>query len=79
MVEEQFDQAFDGLRSDRMNTIETPELKTDQPLRVLIIEDTESDVNLLLLALRDGGFEVTYEAVATEAAMRAALQSHPWT
>jgi DNA-binding NtrC family response regulator len=61
-----------------MDTIEKPEQKTDQPLRVLIIEDTKSDVNLLLLALRDGGFAVTYEGVATEAAMRAALQHQQW-
>jgi PAS domain S-box-containing protein len=54
------------------------EQKTDQPLRVLIIEDAKSDITLLLLALREGGFEVTYEAVATQAAMRAALQHHQW-
>jgi CheY-like chemotaxis protein len=47
-----------------MLTIVTPER---QPLRAL-----------LLFALRDGGLEVTYEAVATQAAMRAALQHHEW-
>jgi PAS domain S-box-containing protein len=61
-----------------MSTIDKLEQKTDQPLRVLIIEDAESDTNLLLRALREGGFEVTYEAVATQAAMRAALQHHQW-
>jgi PAS domain S-box-containing protein len=50
----------------------------DRPLRVLIVEDAKSDVTLLLLALREGGFEVTYEVVATLAAMRAALQHHQW-
>jgi PAS domain S-box-containing protein len=55
-----------------------PEPKIDQPLRVLIVEDVKSDITLLLLALREGGFEVTYEAVATQAAMRAALQHHQW-
>jgi PAS domain S-box-containing protein len=44
---------------------------------VLFVEDAESDFALLLLALRAGGFEVTYEAVATQSAMRAALR-HQW-
>jgi DNA-binding NtrC family response regulator len=55
-----------------------PERKMDQPLRVLIVEDAKSDITLLLLALREGGFEVTYETVVTQAAMRAALQHHQW-
>jgi PAS domain S-box-containing protein len=55
-----------------------PGTKTDRPLHVLIVEDKKSDVALLLLALRAGGFEVTYEAVATQAAMRAALHHHQW-
>src|ERR1700689_1567516 len=54
------------------------EQKTDQPLRVLIVEDVKGDIALLLLALREGGFEVTYEAVATQAAMRTALQHRQW-
>ena len=53
-------------------TVET-EQKMDRPLRVLIVEDAKSDVALLLLALRAGGFDVTHEAVATQAAMRAAM------
>ena len=53
------------------------EEKIDRPLRVLIVEDHKSDVLLLLSALRAGGFDVTYEVVATQAAMRAALH-HQW-
>jgi PAS domain S-box-containing protein len=60
-----------------MQTIVKPEEKTGRPLRVLMVEDAKSDVALLLLALRAGGFEVTYEAVATQAALLAALH-HPW-
>jgi PAS domain S-box-containing protein len=59
-----------------MLKIVRPEQK--KPLRVLIVEDVKSDITLLLLALREGGFEVTYEAVTTQAAMRAALQHRPW-
>ena len=46
-----------------MQAIVKPEQKIDQPLRVLIVEDAKSDVALLLLALRQGGFEVIYEVV----------------
>jgi PAS domain S-box-containing protein len=61
-----------------MQTIVKPEPKINQPLRVLIVEDAKNDIALLLLALRDGGFEVNYEAVATQAAMRTALQHRQW-
>jgi PAS domain S-box-containing protein len=61
-----------------MQAIVKPEQKIDQPLRVLIVEDARSDVALLLNALRLGGFEVSYEVVATQARMRAALQHGQW-
>lgn len=65
------------LRSNWVQTIVEAEQKMDRPLRVLIVEDAKSDVALLLLALRAGGFDVTHETVATQAAMRAALH-HRW-
>ena len=55
-----------------MQTIATSERKIDRPLRVLIVEDEKSDVTLLLLALREGSFDVTSEVVSTQAAMRQA-------
>ena len=55
-----------------MQTVLKPDPKIKKPLRVLIVEDTKSDVSLLLLALGEGGFETTYEAVATQAATTAA-------
>ena len=58
-----------------MQTIAIPKQEKDRPLRVLIIEDAKSDVALLLLTLRDGGFAVTHELVSTQAAMRAALHN----
>jgi PAS domain S-box-containing protein len=61
-----------------MQTIVEPEQKIDRPLRVLIVEDAKSDIALLLLALREGGFKVDHVAVATQAAMRAALHHHQW-
>jgi PAS domain S-box-containing protein len=61
-----------------MQVIVKPAEKTDRPLRVLIVEDAKSDVTLLLLALRAGGFEVSYKVVTTQADMRAALLHHKW-
>jgi PAS domain S-box-containing protein len=50
----------------------------NSPLRVLIVEDSEADVDLLLRALRRGGYEVTSAVVDTPEAMRAALASQEW-
>jgi PAS domain S-box-containing protein len=47
-------------------------------LRCLIVEDVEDDVQLLLLQLRAGGYDVTWERVDTPEAMRAALARQPW-
>ncbi len=49
-----------------------------QPLRVLMVEDSEEDATLLLLALRRGGYEVLHAVVDSEAAMRAALERQDW-
>jgi len=50
----------------------------NQPLRVLMVEDSEDDATLLLLALRRGGYEVVHAVVDTPAAMRAALKRQEW-
>jgi CheY-like chemotaxis protein len=47
------------------------------PLRVLIVEDSEDDV-LLLRELRRGGFDPVYERVDTPTAMHAALDRQDW-
>jgi len=49
-----------------------------QSLRLLIVEDNKLDANLLLRALRRGGYEPVYEVVDTPAAMRAALERQDW-
>src|SRR5436309_1733801 len=48
------------------------------PLRVLIVEDSPSDSELMLRALRAGGFEPLYERVETPEAMREALARQTW-
>ncbi len=47
-------------------------------LRVLFVEDSENDVKLLLMELRQGGWEIVHDRVDTAAAMQAALNAHAW-
>jgi two-component system cell cycle sensor histidine kinase/response regulator CckA len=48
------------------------------PLRVLIVEDSVADAELVLRTLRQAGFEPAYRRVETAATMRAALTEQPW-
>src|SRR3990172_5785074 len=50
----------------------------NQPLRVLIVEDSADDALLVLRELRRGGYNVTWERVETAETMRAALTRQPW-
>ena len=47
-------------------------------LRVVIVEDSEDDTQVLLRELRRGGYEVEHERVETRLAMEAALSQHKW-
>lgn len=49
-----------------------------RPLRVLLIDDSEADAELVLAELRNGGYESTWERVDTAAALMAALARQPW-
>src|SRR6266540_2823387 len=49
-----------------------------KPLRVLIIEDSEDDTQLLLRELRRGGYEVESERVETAEATHSALTQKTW-
>src|SRR5690242_11685305 len=48
------------------------------PLRVLVVEDSADDAILLMRALRNGGYEPTWEQVETAAMMSAALERKVW-
>jgi CheY-like chemotaxis protein len=48
------------------------------PLRLLLVEDCEADAELVILALRRGGYEASVLRVDAPAAMAAALQQPDW-
>lgn len=50
----------------------------NKPLKVLIIEDSESDTILLLSLLRQGGYEPEFQRVESAAGLAAALRQHKW-
>ncbi len=50
----------------------------DLPLRVLLVEDSESDGALTLRALRTGGYAPTHRRVFTHADMKQALEQEEW-
>lgn len=47
-------------------------------IRVLLIDDSEDDAQLILRELRRGGYSVQYELIETRAAMEAALSESVW-
>jgi signal transduction histidine kinase len=49
-----------------------------KPLRLVLVEDSDDDAELVLRVLRRGGFLPTCQRVATQAAFKAALESAPW-
>src|SRR5438874_1441789 len=48
------------------------------PLRVLIVEDSEEDSDLIVLELKRGGYEPFYRRVETADAMARALEEGEW-
>ncbi len=48
------------------------------PLRVLIVEDSEDDTQLMLRELRRGGYDPVFERVETADQMQAALKKRDW-
>lgn len=49
-----------------------------KPLKVLIIEDSEDDAQILLASLRHSGYEPIFERVQTEKELRSALENQRW-
>jgi CheY-like chemotaxis protein len=49
-----------------------------KPLKVLIVEDSEDDTQMILRELKRGGYEPVFERVDTPAALSAALEKKEW-
>jgi len=49
-----------------------------KPLRVLVVEDSEEDFEMLVRELGHGGYDLTYQRVETAEAMKAALERTTW-
>lgn len=49
-----------------------------KPLRVLIIEDSEDDAELLAITLKRGGYQVVDQRVDTKTDLEIALSTQPW-
>jgi diguanylate cyclase (GGDEF)-like protein/PAS domain S-box-containing protein len=50
----------------------------DIPLAVLIVEDSESDIQIIVRFLRKAGYKLVYEQVESAGQMRAALEKSAW-
>src|SRR5919108_4587123 len=48
------------------------------PLRVLFVEDSEDDTQLMIREIRRGGYDLEWERVDTRLGMQAALTSRSW-
>src|ERR1043166_9043363 len=53
-------------------------VNVSNPLRILIVEDSEIDTELVLRELRHGNYQPTHERVETAATMTAALEQKTW-
>jgi two-component system cell cycle sensor histidine kinase/response regulator CckA len=49
-----------------------------KPLRVLLVEDSEQDAELIVCELQRGGYDVIFERVQTAEAMKLALEGGDW-
>jgi PAS domain S-box-containing protein len=50
----------------------------DQSIRILMVEDSEDDTQLLIRNLKKGGYNTVYERVETAVAMKKTLQEKEW-
>jgi DNA-binding NtrC family response regulator len=55
-----------------------PETRPHLPLRLLLVEDSELDAQLVVSELEQGGYEVTFERVESAAGLEAALGRQAW-
>lgn len=67
-----------SLGRNRELTVAPEKPRRNKPLRLLLVEDSEDDAELVLLELRRGGYDVTSTRVDNAEDMRAALARQSW-
>ena len=73
------DSPSDSMFGGRQRRVAQQEVASKSPaLRVLMVEDSEDDAELLVRELRKGGYEPSFQRVDTAADMQAALDRQPW-
>jgi PAS domain S-box-containing protein len=65
-------------KAKRMKKNSPSEITNPQSLRTLMVDDSESDVLLIIRELKKGGYNPYYERVETAAAMKKSLQEKQW-
>lgn len=65
-------------KAKRMKKNYPSEITNPQSLRSLMVDDSESDVLLIIRELKKGGYNPYYERVETAAAMKKSLQEKQW-
>jgi len=61
-----------------IKSAQTAKATMSRPMRLLLIEDSEEDSELLLAEIKSGGYAPSYLRVDSAAATRRALESEPW-
>ena len=61
-----------------LNPSSSPQARGSKPVSVLLVEDSETDVDLLIRALRQAGYDPKYEMVQTDKEMEKALRAGGW-
>src|SRR5258708_808627 len=67
-----------GRASRRTDPREPVTVEKDEPLRLLLVEDSDDDAELVLRELQRAGYAPTVRRVASHAEFTAALEGAPW-
>jgi signal transduction histidine kinase len=67
-----------GRASHRTDVREPVSVEKDEPLRMLLVEDSDDDAELVVQELRRAGYLPTLKRVATHVEFTAALEASPW-
>ncbi|MGD9732154.1 MAG: response regulator [Desulfamplus sp.] len=66
-------------KNDKFSTHSTSQPSSDRiPLRILLVEDSESDAELIIRLIKRSGFDLTFEQVQTNQEMIEAITNREW-